>query len=88
MSVVSRMSRRTVEVIRPPTGTQPRVLSDTPKSEQHPPSFSEFLAEFRQDFSGWLPVTWRGLSGVLKNLETEFGGDTFADGELQLKKAA
>ena len=29
MSVVSRTSRRTVEAIRPPTGTQPRALSST-----------------------------------------------------------
>ena len=37
------------------------------------PTFSEFLAEFRQDFGGWADTTWRGLSGVLKNLQGEFG---------------
>ncbi len=50
MSVVSRTSRRTVEAIRPPTGTQPRALSETPNAELHSPSFGEFLAEFRQDY--------------------------------------
>jgi hypothetical protein len=35
--------------------------------------FSAFLSELRQFFSGWSPVTWRGLSGVLRNPETEFG---------------
>ena len=75
MSVVSRTSRRTVEAIRPPTGTQPRALGNTPNAAQHHclPTFGEFLAEFRQDFSGWSPVTWWGLFGVLRNLESEFG---------------
>ena len=30
------------------------------------PTFSAFLAEFRQDVGGWSETTWRGLSGVLK----------------------
>ena len=29
--------------------------------------------EFRRDFGGWYDTTWRGLSGVLRNLETKFG---------------
>jgi integrase len=36
-------------------------------------TFSGLLAEFRQDFSSWSSGTWRGLSGVLRNLESEFG---------------
>ena len=49
MSVVSRTSRTLA--IRPPTGTQPRALSETPNAEQHSPCFGEFpLAEFRQDY--------------------------------------
>ena len=45
----------------------PSVLPDTS------PRFADFLTEFRQDFGGWSPVTWRGLSGVLRGLEGEFG---------------
>ena len=37
------------------------------------PRFADFLTEFRQDFGGWSPVTWRGLSGVLRGLDGEFG---------------
>ena len=37
------------------------------------PTFSAFLAEFRQDVGGWSETTWRGLSGVLKNLQAEYG---------------
>jgi integrase len=37
------------------------------------PRFADFLIEFRQDFSGWSPVAWRGLSGVLRCLDGEFG---------------
>jgi integrase len=70
MSVVS-FTRRTVGTTL--ARTQPRVPSDTPEQSHHAPSFSEFLVVFRQDFSGWSPVTWRGLSGVLRNLEAEFG---------------
>ena len=36
-------------------------------------TFSEFLAEFRQDFGGWSDNTWRGNSGLLKKLSEEFG---------------
>lgn len=52
-----------------------------PQAQQNPPvpTFREFLAEFRQDFSGWSPGTWRGLSGVLRNLETEFGEALLAE---------
>jgi integrase len=73
LSVISLASRRrTVTAIRT-SAAQPRVPIETPIAEQQSPLFSEFLVEFRQDFSGWSPVTWRGLSGVLKNLEQEFG---------------
>ena len=34
--------------------------------EARVPTFSAFLAEFRQDAGGWSETTWRGLSGVLK----------------------
>ncbi len=36
-------------------------------------TFGEFLSEFRTDFGGWSPNTWRGLSGMLRKLEEEFG---------------
>jgi hypothetical protein len=45
----------------------PSVLPDTS------PRFADFLTEFRQDFGGWSPVTWRGLSGVLRGIDGEFG---------------
>ena len=34
--------------------------------EARVPTFSAFLAEFRQDVGGWSETTGRGLSGVLK----------------------
>ena len=36
-------------------------------------TFGQFLAEFRTDFGGWSPNTWRGLSGMLRRLDDEFG---------------
>ncbi len=36
-------------------------------------TFGQFLAEFRTDFGGWSPNTWRGLSGMLRKLYEEFG---------------
>ena len=36
-------------------------------------TFGQFLAEFRTDFGGWSPNTWRGLSGMLRKLDDEFG---------------
>ena len=38
-----------------------------------PLTFGQFLSEFRTDFGGWSPNTWRGLSGMLRKLEKEFG---------------
>ena len=35
-------------------------------------TFGEFLNEFRTDFGGWSPNTWRGLSGMLRKLGEEF----------------
>ncbi len=71
MTIVSRpVPRRRQSVnLRLPAIEEPkrRVL------EAGVPLFREFLTEFRQDFGGWSPVTWRGLSGVLRNLEAEFG---------------
>ena len=46
------------------------VLSIRPRGPG--PTFSAFL-EFRQDVGGWSETTWRGLSGVLKNLQAEYG---------------
>ncbi len=37
------------------------------------PTFGQFLGEFRTDFGGWSPNTWRGLSGMLRKLDEEFG---------------
>lgn len=45
--------------------------TSTPTAQS--PTFAGFLIEFRQDHGGWSPTTWRGLSGVLRNLEAEFG---------------
>jgi hypothetical protein len=42
--------------------------------EARVPTFSAFLAEFRQDVGGWSETTGRGLSGVLKNLQAELRG--------------
>ena len=36
-------------------------------------TFGQFLAEFRTDFGGWSSNTWRGLSGMLRKLDEEFG---------------
>ena len=36
-------------------------------------TFDQFLEEFRTDFGGWSPNTWRGLSGMLTKLSAEFG---------------
>ena len=36
-------------------------------------TFSQFLEEFRTDFGGWSENTWRGLQGMLRKLEQEFG---------------
>ncbi len=38
-------------------------------------TFGEFLSEFRTDFGGWSPNTWRGLSGMLRKLDGEFGDE-------------
>ena len=53
------------------TAPTPVLSIGTP--EDRVPTFSTFLKEFRQDFGGWSETTWRGLSGVLKNLLGEFG---------------
>jgi integrase len=74
MSILSRSyRRRRLAAIQPSSGTQLREPTPPSKQDQDTPTFSEFLVEFRQDFGGWSPVTWRGLSGVLRNLEAEFG---------------
>jgi integrase len=75
MSVLSRISRRRTVATAAPSMPRLRVLSTDSQEQQNlqSPTFSDFLLEFRQDFSGWSPVTWRGLSGVLNNLEGEFG---------------
>ena len=39
-------------------------------------TFGEFLSEFRTDFGGWSPNTWRGLSGMLRKLDGEFGDES------------
>ena len=36
-------------------------------------TFRQFLEEFRTDFGGWSPNTWRGLCGMLRKLDEEFG---------------
>ena len=36
-------------------------------------TFGQFLGEFRTDFGGWSRNTWRGLSGMLRKLDEEFG---------------
>ncbi|MBT5141422.1 MAG: tyrosine-type recombinase/integrase, partial [Gemmatimonadetes bacterium] len=74
MSILSRSyRRRTVAAIQPSSGTRLRVPTPSSLQKQDSPTFGEFLVEFRQDFGGWSTVTWRGLSGVLRNLEAEFG---------------
>jgi hypothetical protein len=45
----------------------------TPTVSGPAPMFRDFLSEFRQDHGGWSATTWRGLSGALRNLESEFG---------------
>ena len=36
-------------------------------------TFAQFLAKFRQDYHNWDENTWRGASGLLSKLVTEFG---------------
>jgi len=44
---------------------------DTGNGGSH--TFGQFLEEFRTDFGGWSRNTWRGLSGMLRKLDEEFG---------------
>ena len=48
-------------------------MNSLPTNANESVTFSQFLAEFRQDFGGWSPITWRGLSGALRGLEEAFG---------------
>ena len=36
-------------------------------------TFAEFLDKFRQDYHSWDERTWRGVGGLLRKLEAEFG---------------
>jgi integrase len=79
MAIVSQpVRRRRVASLAPFPPTDIETASAAPGKPQAP-FFSDFLVEFRQDFSGWSPVTWRGLSGALRRLEEEFGSHAITD---------
>ena len=48
--------------------TAPTPVLRISAEEARVPTFSAFLAEFRQDVGGWSETTWRGLSGVSRRV--------------------
>ena len=71
MAIPSQHVRRRRAVSLAPFPSVPREAASVAPGTS--PCFADFLTEFQQDFSGWSPVTWRGLSGVLRGLDGEFG---------------
>jgi integrase len=77
MAILSQpVRRRRATTLAPSTSSGRDASSVVPGTS---PSFTDLLREFRQDFSGWSTVTWRGLSGILRGLDGEFGGQLLSE---------